>query len=117
MKECIYGVDTSKKVTPIMVRDAIIDCFKQAHDEILQTMKEYYEFKSEKEFEELKHLNVKFLVESKFEEVGGDFENPSKRDLIKVIDKLAEYASHFRRPEIIKKHYDEIMKLIRLLKD
>ncbi len=31
MGKIIYGVDFSKKITPLMARDAIIVCFKQVH--------------------------------------------------------------------------------------
>ncbi|MCK5334417.1 MAG: hypothetical protein KAJ24_07895 [Candidatus Aenigmarchaeota archaeon] len=110
-KKC-YGVDLSKDITPIMVRDAIIECFVSAHSDVLEMMKECHEFKSRQEFEEMKQIDVKLLIKSKFEEVGADFENPSKKDLIAVIDKLAEFARNFRRPEIIKKHYGQIMQLI-----
>ena len=115
MNKKIYGVDLSKKITPVMVRDAIIECFVKAHSKILEMMKEYHEFKSEEEFEQMKHINIKYLIKSKFEEIGVDFDNPSKEDLIAVIDKLKDYASNFRKPEIIKKHYSEIMLLINRL--
>ena len=39
----MYGVDFSKKITPLMARDAIIVCFRQAHKEILDLMDEYAE--------------------------------------------------------------------------
>ena len=32
----IYGVDTNKKVTPIMIRDAMIQCYYEAHWNILE---------------------------------------------------------------------------------
>lgn len=110
-KKC-YGVDLTKEITPIMVRDAIIGCFVKAHSDILEMMKECHDFKSKEEFEEMKQIDVKLLVKSKFEEVGADFDNPSKKDLIAVIGKLADFARNFRKPEIIKKHYDQIMQLI-----
>ncbi len=31
----IYGVDVTKNVTPVMVRDAIIQCFYEAHCNVL----------------------------------------------------------------------------------
>jgi hypothetical protein len=109
----IYGVDLSKKITPIMVRDAIINCFVQAHSEVLEMMKECIEFKSEQEFEEMKLMNVKFLVESKFDEVGGNFDNPTKEEIMKVLDKLAEFGKKFRKTRIVEKHYGEIMRLVK----
>jgi Zn-dependent oligopeptidase len=115
MAELIYGVDPSKPVTPVMVRDAIVDCFIQAHEEILEEMKEYHKFKSEEEFEEMKKVDVKILIKSKFEAIGADFNNPTKKSIIGVMDKLADLSANFRNPEIIKKHYGEIMELVNKL--
>ena len=39
--------------------------------------------------------------------LGADFDNPTKEDLAKVMNKLVDYAVNFRNPEIVKKHYDE----------
>ena len=115
MKNCVYGVDLSEKITPLQVRDAIINCFTIAHSDVLEQMKECHEFKSEEEYEEMKKIDVKFLIKSKFEKVRGNFNNPTKEDLVKVIDELKEFASNFRKPEIIGKHYEEIMQLINRL--
>lgn len=115
MNKIIYGCDTTKKITTLGVRDAIIQCFIKAHAEILEMMKEYHEFKSKEEFEEMKKLNIKLLITAKFNEIGADFDNPTKDDLITVITKLAEFATNFRKPEIIKKHTNEITALINKL--
>jgi hypothetical protein len=114
-KNIIYGADITKKVTPTMVRDAIVDCFINAHKSILDEMKEYKEFKSEKEFEAMKKINVKFLIEKTFSDVGGDFNNPNKATLLDVISSLKEYSANFRKPKIIEKHTREIMQLINKL--
>lgn len=115
MSQKIYCVDTSQSVTPEMVRDATVECFIQAHSEVLDSMKEYHEFKSEEEFEDMKKLDVKLLIETKFKELNADFNHPTKEDIINVINKLAEYAANFRKPEIVKKHYDEILTLVNKL--
>jgi hypothetical protein len=111
----IYGVDTEKMVTPTAVRDAIIRCFVVAHKEILDDMKDFGDFRSEKEFMEMKELNVELMIKKLFDDVGGDFDKPTKESLIKVCDKLAEFSKNFRKPEIIRKHYGEIMQLIKHL--
>jgi len=115
MGEKIYGVDLSKEITPWQVRDVMHACFVQAHCDVLAEMKEYHEFKSEAEFEEMKQLDVAMLIKSIFGEIGADFENPTKKDLLKVVDKLSVYASKFRKPDIIEKHHAEIMMLINKL--
>ena len=108
----IYGVDTSKEITPIMVRDAIVKCYYQAHQQVLGDMKNYMDFKSEDEFERFKKLNVKSLIKTKFDEVGGDFNNPTKDSLIKVVYALKDFAKFYRDLETIEKHANEIMYLI-----
>ena len=115
MADLIYGVDPSKTVTPVMVRDAIVDCFIQAHKEVLEEMREYHEFKSEEEFEGMKRMDIKLLIKSKFESVGSDFDHPTKESIIGVMDKLADLSINFRKPEIVKKHYGEIMHLVNKL--
>jgi len=108
----IYNVDISKDVTPIMVRDAIIKCFTQAQQEVTESMKVI----SGLESEEAKKISVDSLIENAFEEAGGDFNNPTKESLIKVIMKLKEFAADaFRDAEIIEKHTGEIMQLINKL--
>jgi len=109
----IYGVNTEKPITLMNVRDAIIECFKQAHAEVLeQNYKEVAGGMSEEDFGKLKELNVTQLIRNFFEEVGGDYNEPTKEMLVAVCNKLAEFARKFRGEEIIKKHYGEIMVLL-----
>ena len=34
----IYNVDLEKEITPLEVRDAMVECFLQAHAEVLESM-------------------------------------------------------------------------------
>ena len=52
------------------------------------------------------------LVKKMFVDTGGNFDNPTKEDLIKACNALAEFAQNFRKPSFIKKRYNKIMKLI-----
>jgi len=108
MGKIIYGVNLSKKITPIMVRNAIIECFIQAHKEILDMTDEYAEWKSEKEREKFRNLEVELTIKNAFKEAGADFNNPTKENIIRVLDKLAEFAAQFRKPDIVRKHYNEV---------
>jgi hypothetical protein len=115
MDNKIYGVDLAGEITLLKVRDAIIECFIQAHAEVLNSMKEYHKFNSAEEFEEMKQMNVTAIIKSIFKEIEADFDNPTKEDLAKVCDKLVDYAVNFRSPELVKKHFDEIMLLFNKL--
>jgi len=109
----IYGVDTQKPYSASDVRDAIVECFTQAHDEVLkEELKDSGRGLDSEEFYQIKKLNVQQLIRQYFKEVGGDYEKPTKESLVPVCDKLAELASHYRDPKIIIKHYSEIIQLV-----
>ncbi|KKP67896.1 MAG: hypothetical protein UR68_C0020G0006 [Candidatus Roizmanbacteria bacterium GW2011_GWA2_35_19] len=103
----IYGIDTDNPVTPVMVRDAIVECFYQAHCEQTE-MEEMNE-------EQLKNYCHE-LVKSSFSKANVSYDSPTKDDLLKVIGQLAEFSKSFRNPEVIKKHFEEIDTLINLIK-
>jgi hypothetical protein len=113
----IYGVDTEKEVTPEKVRDAIIECFYQAHQEVLGDM--YVLLKKGnngvEESNEIGKEYIKETVVNYFIKVGGDFTKPTKEDILRVLDELKKFAEGFRSPEIIGKHYGEIMKLLEVM--
>ena len=106
---CIYGVDLSCKITPIQVRDAIIKCFSQAQEELMKDMRETTELSREY----IEKIHVDSIINNAFEEVGADFNNPTKENLVQVIMNLKEYAKNvFRDSEVIEKHVGEIKQLI-----
>ena len=110
--DSIYGVNIDKKITPEIVRDAIIQCFYEAEKEVLDTLFSSTDFESIEEKEQKKFRHVKIFIEKMFKDVNGDFDHPNKESLIDVIDRCAEYARTIRDHETIKKHYSEIMILI-----
>jgi len=112
--KCIYGIDPSGDVTPVMVRDAILRCFFEAHKKILSDMKNYGKL-SKKELESLEKMDVELQIKSIFTSIQGDFDNPQKQDLINVCEELAKFATHFRQEKTINKHKADIMQLISLL--
>ncbi len=101
----IYGVDLSKKVTPIQVRDAIVKCFISAHcgsTEIkdIGISKDYCER----------------MVRKGFNKTGGDYESPTKESIINVMNYLAEFSEYFRGQKEIEKNYKKVMKLVEKIK-
>jgi hypothetical protein len=111
-KTIIYGVDITKKVTPVMVRDAIIQCFFEAHDNILELAKDFFGDPDKEKFEHMKKTHVKELVENIYLKIGEDFNKPTKENLIKVINHLKKIAEVYRDNDIINTHVDELMQLI-----
>ncbi|MFC1609083.1 hypothetical protein ACFL3M_02735 [Patescibacteria group bacterium] len=111
--EKIYGVDPLDEVTPVMVRDALIECFSEAHEDITKECfgEEGREFVGEKS-DGISDVNAEMLVKKYFKEKGADFDNPTKEGIINAVDKLAEFSGNFRSQEVIKKHKGEMMKLV-----
>jgi hypothetical protein len=63
----------------------------------------------------MKKFNVKLLIKTKFEEIGADYDNPTKKSLTKIIALLADYAKNFRSKEIISNNKIKMQKLINKL--
>lgn len=114
-KNIIYGVDITKNITPIKVRDAIIECFYEAHNDVLELASETFGSPSEKKFEKMKKSHIKELIQDIFDKIKGDFNKPTKDDLLKVLEGLKGIASIYRNQKLIKKHISEIMILINKL--
>ncbi len=108
----VYGVDTTKPITPRDVRDAIVECFFLAHKEALEDMGDYAEDLSPEDLEKAKKSYIRVLIQKFFQDVQEDYDSPTKDSILKVLEKLKEFAAHFRKPEVIEKHYSEIMLLV-----
>jgi len=89
-----------------MARDAIIECFYQAH---------CLESRAGGENKEFNRSYCRTVVKKAFEDAGGDFNNPDKKSIVGAMDYLADFFKSFRRQEIIKEHYNEIMSLVNKL--
>lgn len=99
----IYGIDMDKPVTPIMVRDALIECFYEAHcqDTGLDNLSDGSS-----------RMYCSALVKKAFADTGGDFDHPTKDDLVRVINHLVEFSKNFRDPSIIQAHAQEMRDLL-----
>ena len=106
MTNLVYGVDVGQEATSVQVRDALVEGFSQAHCEMVELGDSD---------EDISREYCVSVVKDAFDEVGGDFENPTKEKLIAVIGYLAKFSEAFRRPEIIQKHSKEIMSLVNKL--
>jgi hypothetical protein len=101
----IFGIDTNKPVTSLLVRDAIQTCFYQAHCEDSQLQGD----------QEAARLYCIQIVKQGFEKMGADYENPTKDSLNKIVEFLVNYSQSFRNPEIIEGHKSKILTLINVL--
>ena len=107
MGQKIYGVDLEELITPVMVRDAMVRCFYEAHcaQAGLGLKKEVFVDKS----------YCQEIVRKAFSDAGEDFDKPSKESILKALNNLKTFSASFREPNIIEKHYNEIMRLVERL--
>ena len=56
------------------------------------------------------------VVQKAFSDIGGDYNNPTKESLQKIVSVLKAYSKNFRSDDIVDKHAFEIGELIDLLK-
>ncbi|MBN1156316.1 hypothetical protein JXA85_01765 [Candidatus Woesearchaeota archaeon] len=111
MTNAIYGVDADAEVTATQARDAMIECFYQAHRQLIENSVDV------EEKQEYSKSTIKHMIQECFEEVQGDYNNPTVADLMAVCNKLAKFAKRFRGKDIVEKHYREIMSLIKKVKE
>ncbi len=101
-----FGIDPGEEVTPEIVRDAILACFKEAH------YKDVHFTSGDEIDEDVAREYSEKIVKNAFEGVEADFENPDKDDLKRVIDYLADFAKQFRDQKTIQSNYKKILQLI-----
>ena len=100
-----------KDVTPQKALTLIIDCFYTAQKETYARVKKEMGLvvNSDKEL----YNNVYASFSLIFRELGADFKNPTKDNLLEVVDILAERSSSWGTPEeIIEHHKKEVKKLL-----
>lgn len=106
MTSIIFGVDTSKPVTPVMARDAIVECFWAAHCGAAG-------FSGGDA--QVTHSYCKEVVNKAFDKIGGNFQNPTKVQMLEVLDELSKFSASFRDKKTIEKHHREILKIVKKL--
>ncbi len=102
---------TEGQVTPDFVRDELLNCFESANREFLRLLNQPITDEALKE-------QVKNFVQSVFSTCGVSFENPTKEGILTAISKCRTNAEKMMGPqgaEIIRHHYDEMMKIVNKL--
>ena len=89
------------KVTPLDVRESIINCFYEAHCANTEL--------GEGDVSKGYCLNI---VKKIFNDCGVNFDNPTKDGVYKVVAALAEFSKNFRSQDIVEKHQKEITDLL-----
>ena len=91
------------------VRDEIVKCFFNAH-----CQDSGIDIKDDDQAKEadIKKEYCQAIIRKTFKQTGGDFENPTKESLTKLLDELAEFSKDFRDPSIINDNYQKMLDLV-----
>ncbi|MCI4352573.1 MAG: hypothetical protein L3K14_04215 [Thermoplasmata archaeon] len=101
------------KVTPQLVRDELLTCFQSANREFANLLNQPVTD------EQLKQ-QVNQFVRTVFDQCGVNFEAPTKEGITRAMAECRSNAEKMMGPKgssIIQHHYDEMMKLVRVLTD
>lgn len=99
----VYGLDLEGDITPEGVRDAMVECFFEAHCAGSGSglsgdigSRDYCET----------------VIRKAFQDVDGSFDNPTKESIVGVLGELQKIAKNFKSQDVIKRHAEEIMALV-----
>jgi len=99
------------RITPELVRDELLTCFESANREFARLLNQPVTDEALKE-------QVRYFVESVFSKCGASYTNPTREGIIVAIDECKANAEKMMGPQgadIIRHHYDEMMKLVNRL--
>lgn len=99
----IYGIDLDKPVTPLMVRDALVECFSKMH---------YADAELETNDPAINKEYCRNLVKKAFTDSEGDFEKPTKQSIINVLGKLEDFSANFRNQSVVQKNVATMMQIV-----
>ncbi len=91
-----------KDLTPQKARDLIIKCFFEAQKETFKRAKQKFG-KPADTTDILQRITS--VVKLTFQQINGDFNQPTKKTLLKVIERLAAMSSSWGTPEDIIEHH------------
>ena len=114
----LYGVNTDKPYSAYDVKNALVRCFIEAHREAQQKeIADITSGMSESSADKLTKANIEIIIRNAFKKIGGNFDNPTKESIIKVMDVLKDFSKRYRSPEVISKHYGELLGLVNGLEE
>jgi hypothetical protein len=102
-----------EKVTPLLVRDELLKCFESANKEFMHVL-------NQPTNDEMMKTQVRQFVTGSFQSCGASFEHPTKEGIVNAIGQCktnAEAMMGEKGAGIIRRHYDEMMKLVNELPD
>lgn len=98
----------ASKVTPVLVRDELLKCFESANKEFMQVL-------NQPTSDAQLRSQVRQFVAGSFQSCGASFDQPTRQGIVSAIGQCKTNAEAMMGPkgaDIIRHHYDEMMKLV-----
>ncbi len=102
-----------ERVNPVLVRDELLRCFESANREFLRLLNQQVP-------DEALKTQVQQFVSAVFTKCGASYDNPTKQGIVTAISECknnAEAMMGLQGADIIRHHYEEMMKLVEKLPD
>lgn len=96
-------------LTPVKARDLIVKCFFEAQKETYHRTKQAI---GVSDTDEEIHRTVVAGIRATFKEIEGDYENPTKGTLMKVVESLAKKAKLWGTPPDIIEYHKKCMERV-----
>ena len=103
MNTNLYGADLDQPITALIARDALTECFFEAH--CADTEIDAKDNEDNREY-------IKSIVKKSFEDSNGDFEKPTKESILHAMEKLQDFAKNFRDISLVQHHAGQMMKIV-----
>ncbi len=100
-----------ERVTPALVRDELLRCFESANREFMTIL-------NQPVTDETLGTQVHQFVTTVFQKCGVNYDNPTREGILTAISECRKNAEAMMGPqgtEVIRHHYEEMMKLVEKL--
>lgn len=104
------GYPIDEHLSPSTARELVVDCFTVAHG---QNFGQTRELLGQDTDQQAIRESVQGIIKMAFRQVGGNFDNPSKDELVRVVNLLAERSLGWGTPpDIVFQHHSEMMRTL-----
>ncbi len=104
------GLPNDERLSPSVARELLVDCFTVAHGPNFAETKSQLGLETD---DGAVRESVQTIIRLAFKQTGGNFDNPTRDDLVKVVNVLAERSLGWGTPpDVVFQHHSEMMRTL-----